>query len=89
MTIDRVRIFIKKMTYYNFNIHQMGIVKAACLHIHANLHNYFENVSKITIKWTKKVIYTLQTALTIHVSYQKEVKIYINTSYCVNNAVEL
>jgi hypothetical protein len=38
----------------------------------------------------KKVIYTLQTALTIHVNYEKRSQhIHINTSYCVSNAVEL
>jgi hypothetical protein len=64
--------------------------KAACLQIHVNFHENFENVFKCKYgETTKKVIYTLQRALTIHVNFQKEVKIYINTSYCVSNAVEL
>jgi hypothetical protein len=66
------------------------IYKVACLQIHDHFDEKFENVFKSNIvKWTKKVIYTFQTALTIHVNYEKEVKIYINTSYCVINAVQL
>jgi hypothetical protein len=62
------------------------MLKQAYLQTDAYFHGNFENAFKIKYcekESTKKVIYTLQTALTIQINYQKEVKIYINASYCV------
>jgi succinylglutamate desuccinylase len=59
------------------------VLKAACLQIHADFHENFENVK---VKYfevnKKKLMFTLQMALKILVKYQKEVKICKNSPYC-------
>jgi hypothetical protein len=65
------------------------VLKAAGHQIHSNFYKKIENTSILKSKIVLKVIYTLQTTLTIHANVKIDVKICQKSPCCFSHTVEI